>query len=65
MKLQNRIAEYLPEALRPDQFGGGADLPDVQEWIKKAEQVVKEHPGPSLAAAFALGVVLAWWIKRT
>ena len=66
MKLQNRIADYLPPALRPQAGGssGQGALPDVRELAQRAEQIVKEHPGPALGAAFVLGVVVAWFIKR-
>lgn len=65
MKIQNRIASYLPEALRPEAGPDGTELPDVKELIGKAERLIREHPGPALGAAFVLGVVIAWWIKRT
>lgn len=63
--MRNRILEYLPAQWQPDRLKERAEaLPDVGHWLKKAEKLVIEHPGPSLASAFALGVAIAWWIKR-
>jgi hypothetical protein len=39
-------------------------MSDVKEWVKPAEQFISKNPGASLAAAFAIGVAVAWWIKR-
>jgi hypothetical protein len=64
--MRNRILEYLPRQWRPDRLRERAEsLPDWRHWTKKAEDLVAKHPGPCLATAFALGVAVAWWIKRT
>jgi hypothetical protein len=66
MKMKNRIAAYLPAPLRSQRASRGRDpqLPDAEELAQRAEAWVQEHPGAALAAAFAAGVVIAWWIKR-
>jgi len=66
----NRLAEYLPTA-----WGGSSDTLEskgnsasakfsVRDVLEPVEQAVKNHPGVALAAAFCIGVTVAWWIKR-
>lgn len=63
--MKNRIADYMPEALRsPKGKAAGLQMPDVASFIKPANEFVTRHPGPCLAAAFTVGVIVAWWIKR-
>jgi hypothetical protein len=63
--MRNRILEYLPTQWRPDRLKERAEsLPDMQHWMDEAEKMVAKHPAPALATAFALGVAIAWWIKR-
>ena len=66
MKMKNRIAAYLPPPLRSQRVARGREpqLPDAEELVQRAEAWIKEHPGAALAAAFAAGVVMAWWVKR-
>jgi hypothetical protein len=63
MKIQNRIAEFLPAAWRPRRELG-LGRPSKESLAQSVERFVGENPGASLAAAFALGVMVAWWIKR-
>ena len=64
----NRIADQ--PSLSQRSFGWAADLRDkfsqgqVQELVKQAESLVVKYPGPVLAAAFGIGVTVAWLIKR-
>jgi len=37
---------------------------DWKQYLHKFEHFVAEHPGVCLASAFAMGVALAWLIKR-
>ncbi len=66
--MNSRISEYLPSSWykRPAESAGG-DL-TVEErlkaWTEPVEQFVVKHPGASLAIAFAVGVTIAWWLKR-
>jgi hypothetical protein len=63
--MRNRIVEYLPTQWRPDRLRERAEsLPSMRHWLDKAQKLVAQHPAPSLASAFALGVAIAWWIKR-
>ena len=64
--IQNRIAEYLPRSWRtkPGQPRANVAAPDVASYIKPVNEFIARHPGPCLAAAFAIGVAVAWWIKR-
>ena len=63
--MNNRILEFLPREWQPRRLRERVEsLPDMQHWIAKAEAYVAEHPGACLAAAFAAGVAVAWWIKR-
>jgi hypothetical protein len=63
--MRNRILEFLPREWRPDRLRERAEsLPDMRHWVDEAEKLVAKHPGPCLATAFALGVAVAWWIKR-
>ena len=64
--MQNRIADYLPRAWQPKHGKPGATLQvsEVNSLVKPANEFIARHPGACLAAAFAVGVTLAWWIKR-
>jgi len=63
--MKNRIVDYLPSQWRPQRLRERVEsLPDVREWVDKAERFVALHPGACLAAAFTVGVAVAWWIKR-
>jgi hypothetical protein len=37
---------------------------DVKKYMSSAEELVLKYPGPALASAFMVGVLVAWWIKR-
>jgi hypothetical protein len=64
----NRTLEYdrphsKPEKRQPGDpsaFGRA----DFQSYIAPVEDVILKYPGPALAAAFFVGVLVAWWIKR-
>lgn len=66
--MKNRIVEYLPTAWFKREPGGRWTSPlsgqSLQAWTKPVEQFVSQHPGASLAVAFAAGVAIAWWLKR-
>jgi hypothetical protein len=63
--MRNRILEYLPAQWQPDRLRQRAEsLPDMRHWAQEAEKTVAKYPGPCLATAFAVGVAVAWWIKR-
>lgn len=67
----NRISDYLPVAWsmaqkpRTPQAPASTLTPEqISSWTKSVESFVRTHPGTSLAAAFCVGVAVAWWIKR-
>jgi hypothetical protein len=63
--MKNRIAAFLPAAWRPREGREESfHVPDAKELVESAEYFVARHPGVCLAAAFAMGVLTAWWIKR-
>jgi hypothetical protein len=66
--MKNRIADLLPTAWRqrtePGQSRQGPALPQWRQVVEPVENVVTKYPAAALAAAFAAGVMLAWWIKR-
>jgi hypothetical protein len=37
---------------------------DIQQMAKPAEHFIRQYPAAALAAAFVVGVAIAWWIKR-
>lgn len=71
--MMNRIVDFpngqrLPSGQqRP---GAQSRLPapeagqDLKAWIEPVEELITHNPGAAVAAAFLIGVALAWWIKR-
>jgi len=66
--MKNRIAEYLPTSWFKRAPGAKSVSPlgdqSLKAWTEPVEQFVSQHPGASLAVAFAAGVAIAWWLKR-
>lgn len=64
--MKNRIADYLPASWSGIKQGVpvNAARDSLKRLAENARQYVVDHPGPSLAAAFAVGVAIAWWLKR-
>jgi hypothetical protein len=65
----NRIADHFRRKQVPGSGNGGEINPSVaweaaERLLDSFEESVKKHPGEWLAAAFALGTLAAWWIKR-
>lgn len=68
----NRVSDYLPVAWsatrKPRPTPETSDLTvapvPISSWTQSVSQLVKKHPGASLAAALCVGVTIAWWIKR-
>jgi ElaB/YqjD/DUF883 family membrane-anchored ribosome-binding protein len=63
----NRISEHLPT-----EKSAGSAIPSLPDLSKASEQVFKaaqtfvaERPIACLAGAFATGMVIAWFIKRS
>ena len=64
--MKNRIADFLPASWSGLKQGApvSAARDSLKRWTQTARRYVVDHPGPSLAAAFAAGVAIAWWLKR-
>lgn len=63
----NRVADYPRTESEPRLVPKGSaapQLPTLPQWVEPLEDFIKQHPGVCLASAFAVGVVVAWWIKR-
>lgn len=65
----NRLDDYLPIAepktsADDGRLAVGSWPPDWKPVVAQVETWIINHPGVSLASALALGVALAWWIKR-
>jgi len=37
---------------------------DLKQLVAPVEKLIIQNPAAALAAAFAVGVAIAWWIKR-
>jgi len=65
----NRIAgvplKRRPEAGESESAGSTFDLKDITKYVEPLENLITNNPGAAVAAAFCLGVALAWWIKRS
>lgn len=63
----NRISGYMPP--EPSQSAAPAAIADLsrsgEQWMQTVQGFVAERPVICLASAFATGMVLAWFLKRT
>jgi len=64
--MKNRAIDYLPSSLRhgAERASAAASSFDYQQWLTPVEKLVKQRPAVSLATAFAIGVAIAWFVKR-
>lgn len=69
--MKNRIPDYLPDTTRTESpsaptFQALRDLARKQfaDRMRQAETYVREHPVVGLGAAFCIGILLGWVIKR-
>lgn len=66
--MKNRITDYLPSLWRRESTGEAGEetfsRQDIAGLLEPVEELVRKYPAASLGAAFAVGVALAWWIKR-
>lgn len=67
MIMKNRLPDEASAGGVPSEYRSspGGIPGEALKYLGTIEDYVVEHPGPCLAAAFAVGVVVAWWIKRT
>jgi len=64
----NRIAGVSVKGRpEPAEKGAGAafDFKDIAKFVEPVETLIVNNPGAAIAAAFCVGVALAWWIKRS
>jgi hypothetical protein len=65
----NRIAGVsLTRPKQPRESGqdkASFAISDVAGYIEPVEKLIVNNPAAAVAAAFCLGVALAWWIKRS
>jgi hypothetical protein len=64
----NRIAGISLKRHRSD--GDEQGLPsfgvqDIKKFVEPVEGLIVKNPAAAVAAAFVVGVALAWWIKRS
>jgi hypothetical protein len=61
--MKNRVASLWPSGQQAGQPAGKSSM-DVQAWLSPVEKLVRDRPAVTLAAAFAIGVTIAWFVKR-
>jgi hypothetical protein len=66
MIMTNRFADDIPASTKQaGQRRPAVRIPgEAYKYAAAIEDYIVEHPAPALAAAFVVGVVVAWWIKR-
>jgi hypothetical protein len=65
MIMKNRLADDVPLGGKDSGSRGEEGMTDeALKYAAAVEKYIVDHPVPSLAAAFAAGVMVAWWIKR-
>ena len=65
--MNNRLEEFEAERRSPGKKPPGLDLPSQAELVNYAsltKQWAMQHPVPCIAAAFVVGVAVAWIVKR-
>jgi ElaB/YqjD/DUF883 family membrane-anchored ribosome-binding protein len=64
MIMKNRLADDVPVGGKSGPRGEEGITDEALKYAAAAEKYIVDHPVASLAAAFAAGVTVAWWIKR-
>jgi hypothetical protein len=70
MIFSNRVVDDLVSATKQADPEAGTCavsgwLPaKLQDTYRSGEELIRRHPGVSLAAAVTVGVFLGWWVKR-
>ncbi len=65
MIMKNRLADDVPLGGKESGSRRAEGISDeALKYAAAAEKYIIDHPAPSLAAAFIVGVMVAWWIKR-
>lgn len=68
----NRLTDEIltPRAYRTEPSPPSRESPPMplsmrmRDWIDQAEKLISAKPGPSLALAVGVGVLLGWLVKR-
>lgn len=64
----NRISEFADQTGTPVLASAKQALEVTNKSFKQAmtqlEDTIAKNPGAALAAAFAVGLAVAWWLKR-
>lgn len=61
----NRIAGYSSaEAKAESRQRPMVTSRDIKRLVAPVERLIADYPAAALAAAFVVGVALAWWIKQ-
>lgn len=65
----NRIAGISLKRQRSDGSGEQGTpafgVQDIKRFVEPVEDLIAKNPTAAVAAAFVIGVALAWWIKRS
>ena len=65
--MNNRIEEFGTDGRAAGNQSPGLGLPsqaDLETYASLAKQWAMQHPVPCIAAAFVVGVTVAWIVKR-
>jgi hypothetical protein len=69
--MNNRLGIYAPAAQREGQPSPPTPLPwhdqaqkQITRGVRQIETYVQQHPITGIGAAFCIGIVLGWFIKR-
>jgi hypothetical protein len=63
----NRIADLTEPASAPlatAKAAWSSGSRQLKQALHQVEQSIAKNPGAALAVAFAVGVYVAWWLKR-
>jgi hypothetical protein len=65
MIMKNRLADEIPlGGNEPGSRRAEGFSDEALKYASAVEQYIVDHPAASLMTAFAVGVMVAWWIKR-
>ena len=65
MIMKNRLTDDVPTGGKESSSHRAEGISDeALKYAATVEKYIVDHPAPSLAAAFLVGVMVAWWIKR-
>ena len=65
--MANRVVDYERSQSDPSRSVSAKSSftsADLKKYMGSVEELILKYPGPALASAFMVGVLVAWWIKR-